>query len=129
MQGERLEWSEIEEVVGQWPGEAADLAMELREFVLSVSPALAETVAFHALCYCKPDQPYGVIGGNVCMIGQRDGCVRLGFIHGASLPDPAGLLEGTAKAARHIPIRSSKDIRRGAFRKLIRAAIAHQPGA
>ena len=101
----------------------------LRDFVLDVEPELAETIAFHALGYYKPHRPYGVIGGNVCMIGLRKDHVRLGFIHGASLPDPEGLLEGAAKAARHIEVRSRTDIRRGAFKKLIRAAIAYEPTA
>ena len=129
MPGQRLDWSQIEKVFRGWPGEACDLALELRDFVLEVAPELAETVAFNSLCYYKPGQPYGVIGGNVCGIGLRGDRVHLGFIHGAALPDPEGLLQGTGKAKRHIELHGPEDIRRPAFKKLIRAAIAHQPGA
>lgn len=128
MERQRLDWDEIEKLFRGWPGEACDLALALRDLVLEVGPELAETIAFHALCYYKPGQPYGVIGGNVCTIGLRGDCLYLGFIHGAFLPDPDRLLRGTGKAKRHIELRSAKDIRRGAFKKLIRAAIAHQPG-
>jgi hypothetical protein len=130
MHPERLEAGEIAKLLESWPDELCDLALELRDLVLAVGPHLAETVAFKtALCYYKPNQPYGVIGGNVCMIGSRGDVLDLGFIHGASLPDPEGLLQGTAKAKRYIELRSRRDIRRRAFRKLIRAAIDYQPGA
>ena len=124
----RLDGSEIADLIRDWPNEVCDLALELREFVLKVAPEVSETVAFHALCYYKPNQPYGVIGGNVCMIGPRHDALHLGFIHGAMLPDPEGLLQGSAKAARYIALRSSKDIRRRAFKALIRAAVAFRPG-
>jgi hypothetical protein len=131
MARQRLSWDEIEKLLKGWPDEACDLALALREFVLEVAPELAETIAFHALCYHKPGYPYGRIGGNVCMIGLRGDCLCLGFIHGAFLPDPDPdtLLQGTGKAKRHIEVRSPKDIRRGALKKLIRAAIAYQPRA
>ena len=128
MPRERLEGNEIATLMRDWPDDVCDFALELREFVLEVAPEVSETIAFKALCYYKPGQPYGVIGGNVCMIGPRDDTLHLGFIHGASLADPGGLLQGTAKAKRYIELRSSKDIRRPAFKKLIRAAIAHEPG-
>ena len=129
MPGQRLAWNEIEKLFRSWPGEACDLALELRDFVLEVAPEVAETIAFNALCYYKPGQPYGVIGGNVCMIGLRGDRLELGFIHGASLPDPDGLLQGTGKASRHIELHSVKDIHRRAFKRLIRAAVAYQPRA
>lgn len=117
--------------VSQWlatcPDDLCDLILELRELVQETAPELQEAIKFHALCYYKPNQPYGVIGGGVCMISARDDCVHLGFIHGAFLPDPDGLLQGTAKAKREIPIRTSTNIRRAAFEKLIRAAIAYTP--
>jgi hypothetical protein len=125
----RLDWNDIEKLLKGWPDEACDLALTLRDLVLEVGPELAETIAFHALCYHKPGHPYGRIGGNVCMIGLHDDRVQLAFIHGAGLPDPDKLLQGTGKAKRHIEVRSAKDIHRGALKKLIRAAIAHQPRA
>jgi hypothetical protein len=53
----------------------------------------------------------------------------MSFIHGAFLPDPDGLLEGSGKAMRHIPIDSLNKTRREAIRKLIRAAIDYSPAA
>lgn len=127
MATQRLTVDEIAHLIRNWPGELCDLAIELRDFVLEVAPEAAEKVAFHALCYYKPDQPYGVIGGNICLIGARDDCLQLGFIHGAFLPDPEQLLVGKGKSSRHVVIRGPSDIRRAPLRKLIRAAVAYQP--
>ncbi len=110
------------------PGALCDLVLELREVVLAAAPETVEAIKFNALCYYKPDEPFGSIGGNVCMISARHDFARLGFIHGASLPDPDHLLKGTAKAKRYIDLRSSRDLRRGPIKKLIQAAVAHQPG-
>ena len=127
MSVDRLDGSAIAALFRDWPEDYCDLALELRDFVLDVGPDLAETIAFKALCYYKPGRPYGVIGGNVCMISPRKTCLHLAFMHGASLPDPDGLLKESGKAKRHIELHSRKDIRRRAFRKLILAAIASGP--
>ena len=129
MPSPRLGGDAIANLLRPWPDEVCDLALELRDFVLETAPELAETIAFNALCYFKPERPYGVIGGNVCLIGPGDDCLHLGFIHGASLPDPDGLLQGANKAKRHIELRTGKDLRRRTFKKLLRAAIAYEPTA
>lgn len=127
MPGERLDGGKIADLIQAWPNEVCELALLLREFVLRVAPQVSETIAFHSLCYYKPDQPYGVIGGNVCMIGPRKQRLCLGFIHGVHLADPDGLLQGSGKSARHIEIRTRKDFRNPAVKKLIQAAVAFQP--
>ena len=114
-------------LLDEWPDDLAELALQLQAFVREIAPGLNETISFNSICFYKPDSPYRTIGGNVCMIGRKDDCLHLGFIHGAALPDPDGLLKGAAKAKRYVEIRKRRDIRRGPFRKLIRAAIAHTP--
>lgn len=52
--------------------------------------------------------------------------INLGFYHGASLPDPVGLLEGTGKELRHIKIRDSSGAKDVAVANLIRKAIAER---
>ncbi|MDY7107462.1 MAG: DUF1801 domain-containing protein [Planctomycetota bacterium] len=123
----RLDEADLWMLLDEWPDELADLVLKLRALVLETAPQLSESIAFNALCYYKPDQPFGKIGGNVCLIGIRGDAVHLGFIHGASLPDPEELLRGTGKAKRHIPVRSEREIRPDAFAQLILAAIAHTP--
>ena len=122
-----LDGTEIARYLDTCPDELCDLILELRELVQHAAPKAHEAIKFNSLCYYKPNHPYGVIGDNICGIGVRDDCVQLGFIHGAFLPDPQGLLQGTAKAKRHIEIRTSSEIRRTALAKLIRAAVAYTP--
>jgi hypothetical protein len=50
--------------------------------------------------------------------------VNVGFFHGAALPDPAGLLEGTGRFMRHVKIRPSSTVDEAALQQLIRAAYA-----
>ncbi|MBS2024241.1 MAG: DUF1801 domain-containing protein [Deltaproteobacteria bacterium] len=48
--------------------------------------------------------------------------VNIGFFHGASLADPAGLLEGQGKFMRHVKARPDRLPDEAALRRLIRAA-------
>lgn len=48
--------------------------------------------------------------------------VNVGFFRGASLPDPAGLLEGTGKYMRHVKLRTGAEVDVSALRALIKAA-------
>jgi hypothetical protein len=52
--------------------------------------------------------------------------LNLGFFRGTSLPDPAGLLEGTGKALRHVKMRAPEDAGRDAVGALIDAARAER---
>ena len=50
--------------------------------------------------------------------------VDVGFFHGASLADPAGLLEGTGRFMRHVKLRPGRAVDAEALHALI--AAAHQ---
>lgn len=50
--------------------------------------------------------------------------VNIGFFHGAELPDPAGLLEGTGKQGRHVKLTAAATVDASALRALIAAAYA-----
>ncbi len=72
---------------------------------------------FHDGCpvACLGDAPFGYV--NVFTSH-----VNVGFFHGASLPDPAGLLQGNGKSMRHVKLRSGADADAGALSKLIEMA-------
>ncbi|HTX48269.1 MAG TPA: DUF1801 domain-containing protein [Caulobacteraceae bacterium] len=48
--------------------------------------------------------------------------VNVGFFHGATLDDPAGLLEGTGKRMRHVKVRWGETANDAALAELIAAA-------
>jgi len=51
--------------------------------------------------------------------------VTLGIAHGADLPDPSGLMEGTGKVHRHVKLRQLQDVDRPELGELMAAAMAH----
>ena len=64
---------------------------------------------------CLGDAPFGYV--NVFTSH-----VNVGFFQGASLPDPAGLLQGTGKFMRHVKLRPGTDMNASALSKLIELA-------
>ena len=119
--------NEIAGFLDRCPNESRDLVLDLRKFVLKNAPGVVEAIKFNSLCYFKPNQPYGSIGGNVCMISVLDDGVQLAFIHGASLPDPDKILHGRAKAKRYVKIRKTAELQQPALQDLVQAAMAYSP--
>ena len=66
---------------------------------------------------CLGDAPFGYV--NVFTSH-----VNVGFFHGASLPDPARLLEGAGRFMRHVKLRPGTPANAAALRALIDAAYA-----
>jgi len=66
---------------------------------------------------CLGDAPFGYV--NVFTSH-----VNVGFFHGASLPDPARLLQGTGKYMRHVKLKPGVPTNAAALRQLIEAAYA-----
>lgn len=50
--------------------------------------------------------------------------VNVGLFHGANLPDPSRLLEGTGKLMRHVKLRPDREIDAPALTNLIQTAYA-----
>ena len=66
---------------------------------------------------CLGDAPFGYV--NVFTSH-----VNVGFFQGASLPDPAGLLQGTGRFMRHVKLGPGTAINSAALSSLIEAAYA-----
>jgi len=64
---------------------------------------------------CVGDAPFAYVG----VFSEH---VNVGFFQGASLPDPAHLLEGNGKFMRHVKIRPGFPVDRSALESLITAA-------
>src|SRR6266852_1544060 len=64
---------------------------------------------------CLGDAPFGYV--NVF-----NSHVNVGFFHGAALPDPAHLLQGTGKFMRHVKLRSGTATNAAALSRLIDTA-------
>lgn len=55
-------------------------------------------------------------------VGVFKAHLNVGFFHGAELPDPAALLQGTGKRMRHVKIRASARLNPAALENLIESA-------
>jgi hypothetical protein len=58
----------------------------------------------------------------ICTLLLSKSGVKLGFVNGAELPDPAGLLEGSGKKHKYIQLETPSDLDRPAVKQLIQAA-------
>ncbi len=95
----------LEKFLQYAPRDYQEIVLELRNIVACVAPAATEKVLWNGLCYYDGRRG-GPVSGGICMVSVEADHVCLGFVHGAFLPDPEGLLEGARKAKRFLRIRS-----------------------
>jgi hypothetical protein len=102
--------------LGDWRGRTL---AKVREIILKADPEIVEEWKWMGT-------PVWSRAGNICTGETYKQVVKLTFVKGASLPDPAGLfnssLEGNVRRA--IDIRETDKINETALRDLIRAAVA-----
>jgi hypothetical protein len=63
-----------------------------------------------------------VIADGICNIGVFRRHVTVGFPRGTDLDDPAGILQGTGKAMRHVRLNRLSDLNRPEIRAFLRQA-------
>jgi hypothetical protein len=98
------------------------VARRVRSLVLAVMPDAIEQLDPSArLIAYGFDRTYR---GLVCGIALQRGYVNLMFARGAELPDPAGLLTGAGKRARHVKIQQPDDLASPELRALLGVAVA-----
>jgi hypothetical protein len=105
--------------VDQYIEEAAELVGEIlraaRHLILDTLPDAKELMKWAAPVYRLPS------GQDVCYLYGAKAHVNLGFLFGAQLDDPAGLLEGAGqKDSRHIHLDSPDLPHRGAIVRFLK---------
>ena len=107
------EWIDL--YVDTKPAGLRDVAEQLRKLMKKTVKSAKESVNSWKI-------PTYESNGPMCffMVGKYH--VTFGFLRGTSLPDPAGLLEGTGKKVRHVKLRTAEDVKEPALRKLLQAA-------
>ena len=101
--------------------EHREIVLALRDVVRRTVPDAEETVLWGGLSYHTP-WIGGCVKGALCQITAKRGEVRLEFIHGVRLADPAGLLRGDRLSKRYVPIGSSAEAERREIVNLLREA-------
>lgn len=89
-----------------------------RELITEIHPDVSETI--------KWDQPvFELDGEDQFYLAAQSDHVNLGFMKGADMTDPDGLLEGTGKRMRHIKVRNSADLESPEIRALVERSIEY----
>ena len=105
----------------EYPAAVGDLGRRLRDIIRAAMPGVHEEL----------DRPGRVIGygfgpgysGLVCTIILSQKGVKLGVVHGAQLPDPHGLLEGSGKQHRYVALAKPSDLEKPGLEDLLRTAV------
>jgi hypothetical protein len=107
--------------LGDWRGETLS---RIRGLIKDADPDVVEEWKWAKAT--NPGTPVWSHDGIICTGESYKSAVKLTFMKGASLDDPAGLfnssLEGNARRA--IDIKEGEELDPGAFQELIRAAVA-----
>jgi len=103
-----------------------EIVLELRNLVAEVAPEATEKIHSRGFSYYFADHG-GPVSAGICQINIHSDHVRLGFIHGAFLPDPKGMLVGEPKYKKHLRIQSYDQADWDYFKELIRASAAFDP--
>jgi hypothetical protein len=112
---------DVSELIDGLPTGLQPTVSALRALIRKTVPDAVESLLWGGLSYHRPDVG-GRVKGAVCLIGVKDGKVRLEFIHGVRLADPHRLLRGTRLSKRYVPVDGVAGARRRELAELLRAA-------
>jgi hypothetical protein len=118
----------VEAFLDALPPESGDLVQALRGVVRRTVPHAEEPLLWDGLSYHRPEVG-GRVKGAVCQVGVKGVRLLLGFIHGARLADPSGLLQGDRLSKQFSPIGTVAEAERPEVAALIREAVALDPAA
>jgi hypothetical protein len=106
--------------------ELRDIVLEIRNIVASVAPGATESHHSRGFSYFHKERG-GPVSAGICQIGLFPDHVRLGFIHGAFIPDPENRLVGGPKYKKHLRIYHFEDAPWEYIRTLIEAHSRFDP--
>jgi hypothetical protein len=107
--------SAIDAWMKEHAGELGVIAHQWFEVMRKCGDEVREVLHDGCPVACLGDAPFGYVN----VFGSH---VNVGFFHGATLPDPAGLLQGNGKFMRHAKLRPGAAINAAALSRLIDAA-------
>ena len=116
---------QIEEKIRQLDDWRGTMLGRLRELIREADPDVTEEVKWR-----KPSNPLGVPtwehSGIICTGEVYKDKVKLTFARGASVPDPSKLFNASLDGGtrRAIDFREGETVDEGAFKALVRAAVA-----
>jgi hypothetical protein len=126
MRGERsiqmAQASELKNLLASYPPDIRDLALKARTLLAELLPGAEETIDFSVKLVGFGYGPG--YKGLVCTLLLSKSGVKVGIAHGAELPDPNKILQGSGKVHRHVPLRTKADLKQPGLKPLLRAALS-----
>jgi hypothetical protein len=116
----------LERYLSNFPQDRLDTILEIRNIVAGVCPRAVERLDRKGITYYDALRG-GPVKAGICQILFNEDHLRLAFIHGACLPDPARLLEGETYPKRYVRLESYDKVPWDEITKLIGASAAFDP--
>lgn len=110
---------DVDRLLSEHEPAVAALARNLYELILAIYPDATVSVDGRDIGFGSGTGYKGL----VFVVTPYASHVNLGVFGGASLPDPAGLMEGSGKLHRHVKVRHDADVRRPELRELMVSAV------
>lgn len=98
---------------------------EMRRSLSTAFELVYDNYNFFVIGYGATERPSDAM----ISIAAQANRIALCFLHGARLPDPAGILRGDGRQVRSVQLESAADIRRPEVQALIREAFLRGGGA
>ena len=105
----------IDEWLGLHPAELASMASDWFKVMRGCGADVRELMHDGFPTVCVRDAPFACVS-------VFKAHVNVGFFHGASLPDPKGLLQGTGRYMRHVKLRPGQVVDAAALEALVQAS-------
>ncbi|MFD4183081.1 DUF1801 domain-containing protein [Rhodococcus sp. NPDC058514] len=119
----------VADLLAPYDQEVRDLVLATRNLVRRIAPDAIEEIDTSARLIGFTFIP-GTYKGLIVAVAPQKSYVNINFSRGVELAaghDPAGLLEGTGKRARHVKIRDAQRLALPELRALIEEAAARTP--
>lgn len=111
----------IQQFLVALPEQKRNLAVQVRDIILTSSPAISEVIKWRQLTFISGKKDIAFI-----YTYSSVDYINLGFMQATSLTDPKKLFEGTGKGMRHIKIRTAKDIPALQIKKWVKEVVSQK---
>jgi len=112
----------LRELMQDRSDEVVDAALAARKAVLKSAGECSEII-YETYCISNAFSFTGKQGQGFIHIATYAKHVNIGLDRGTELEDPDGLLRGTGKLIRHIPLNNASDVKQVSIIRLIDAAV------
>lgn len=118
----------LEKQLKHLPEDMLDMVMEIHDIVEGLCPEAVERLDRNGIVYYDANRGGPVKTGICCLVFKQD-YLSLEFIHGAFLPDPARLLQGSNLYKKHMLLGAFNDVPWDEVTALITASAHFNPAS